>query len=96
MIKEYRKLKEFVPELDERFQVRYLILTFVSEHPLCGRRTLSSELEIKEREVRNEIQFLAQKGYLEVTPKGLLILPVGNNVIERFRTLFKKVKNKQK
>ena len=94
---------KLIPQVIELMERRYAILRQISLSEPIGRRTLSNILDISERVVRSETEFLKAQGLIDVAVSGMTITNEGNilldnlidvmNDIMGLSTLQDKVKN---
>ena len=70
------------PEIGELLEMRYKILaTIVNEAPI-GRRNLAQALDMSERQIRNEIEFLQNQKLLGVERQGVIVSELGKRTID--------------
>ncbi|WP_276208247.1 sugar-binding domain-containing protein [Gracilibacillus sp. YIM 98692] len=96
--------EKLFPDLLEVMQRRYKILHYIKLMQPIGRRSLSGYIDLKERIVRSEIEFLNQHGFIVVTSKGMQVTSDGDNILEKlipfmdeiseFRVLESEIKDK--
>ena len=75
--------KKLFPDLLNIMQRRYKILHFIQLMEPIGRRSLAEEMDMKERIVRSEIDFLNKQVCIEVTPKGMRVTKIGKDVLQQ-------------
>ncbi|WP_135556295.1 sugar-binding transcriptional regulator [Paenibacillus cymbidii] len=75
--------KKLLPDLTETLKTRYTILHHVLVSRVVGRRTLASSLDMTERVLRGEVEFLKEQGLLESDSAGMRITDAGSELIER-------------
>lgn len=85
--------KKLVPELISLAELRYTILRNIYYNQPVGRRTLANNIEESERQVRNELEFLRSRGWIEINRAGAAITPVGENFLGELDIYIKEVKN---
>src|SRR5699024_7501272 len=68
------------PDLLDVMQQRFNILKMIHILEPIGRRSLAEQIDLKERVVRNEIDFLTQQGLLQVTQKGVMLTNSGAEI----------------
>lgn len=73
------------PDLLDTMQKRYRILHTIHLLQPIGRRSLAEQINMKERVVRNELDFLTQQGLLNVSPKGVLLTNHGKEIMIALR-----------
>ncbi|MBN2259785.1 MAG: sugar-binding transcriptional regulator [Clostridiales bacterium] len=71
-----------VPETKEFFLRRYQLMKLIEIFGPIGRRSLSSKSNLSERQVRNDADFLKDKGMIIYQPDGMLISDKGISMIE--------------
>ena len=73
------------PDLLETMQKRYRILHTIHLLQPIGRRSLADQINMKERVVRTELDFLTQQSLLSVSPKGVTLTNHGNEIMTALR-----------
>ena len=63
--------QKLIPQVIELMERRYSILRQISLSEPVGRRTLSNILDISERVVRSETEFLKEQGLIDVAVSGM-------------------------
>jgi central glycolytic genes regulator len=81
--------KKLLPDLVEVMQKRYTILHLIMISRLIGRRTLASALNMTERVLRGEIDFLKAQGLLETDSSGMRLTDTGLQVLEEMEPMIK-------
>ncbi|OLS03842.1 sugar-binding transcriptional regulator [Tissierella creatinophila] len=81
-------IKKIVPEIDEVIQKRYTLLKFISYNQPIGRRTLSTKLSLKERNVRDEVEILRKQNLLKVDNMGMNITCEGKKVLDELNDIY--------
>lgn len=71
-----------VPETKEIFIRRYQLLKLIEAYGPIGRRNLSSKSNSSERQVRNDADFLKDKGILNYLSEGMVISDKGIDLLE--------------
>lgn len=84
--------QKIVPELIELLEKRYTILRAVYFNQPVGRRALSSQLDIGERIVRSEVNFLKNQGLLEINSMGMSVTSDGENIIDTLKVFIHELK----
>ncbi|MDA8227002.1 MAG: DeoR family transcriptional regulator [Desulfitobacterium hafniense] len=74
--------QKIVPELIELVERRYNILRYVHLEQPLGRRVLAARLELGERAVRNEVEFLKAQGLMTTDQAGMWITPEGEELLD--------------
>jgi central glycolytic genes regulator len=77
--------KKIVPEITELLERRYSILKSVYYNQPVGRRTISEELNIGERIVRAEVNFLKDQSLIEIKTGGMITTKQGEEVLEKLK-----------
>ena len=96
--------QKLIPQVIELMERRYSIIRQISLSEPVGRRTLSNILDISERVVRSETEFLKEQGLIDVAVSGMTITYEGIKLLDELKdvindvmglsTLQEKVKNK--
>lgn len=81
--------KKLLPDLVETMQKRYTILHLIMISRLIGRRTLATALNMTERVLRGEIDFLKAQGLLENDSLGMRITESGLQVLDEMEPMIK-------
>ncbi|MHA7965382.1 sugar-binding transcriptional regulator [Paenibacillus sp. CAU 1782] len=81
--------QQLVPELLEVMRKRYLILSQIMLSDIIGRRTLANALQMTERMLRAETEFLKEQGLLEIHPAGMVISEAGKMALEALEPMYK-------
>jgi central glycolytic genes regulator len=90
---DYIKLiKSIAPEVTDIVEKRYLILRTIYFHQPVGRRTVSSELGLGERIIRNEVNILKEQGLINIEVMGMYVTKEGKNLIEDLHEVYKDLK----
>lgn len=80
-------LHKIIPEGILALERRYEILKAVHYSEPIGRRVLSLNLNISERIIRTETDFLKQNGFIKVTSLGMEITSEGHNIVRELENL---------
>ncbi|MFS1514881.1 sugar-binding transcriptional regulator [Chengkuizengella sp. SCS-71B] len=83
--------KQLLPDLTEVLNKRYTILHHILLSGVVGRRTLASSLNMTERVLRAEVNFLKEQGLLEIETIGMRISDSGKELIEQLRPIMKEL-----
>ncbi|GAA5417171.1 central glycolytic genes regulator [Paraliobacillus ryukyuensis] len=75
--------RKLFPDLLDVIQRRYKILQFIQVLEPIGRRALAGHINMKERLVRSEIDFLNNQALIEVTSKGMHVTNSGYQLLEQ-------------
>lgn len=74
--------KKLIPQVVELMERRYSILRQISLSQPVGRRTLSNILDISERIIRSETEFLKEQGLITVAGLGMNVTLEGEKLLE--------------
>lgn len=85
-------LKRISPEIVDKIESRYLILRTIAYNQPIGRRLLSTKLNIKERAIRDEVNFLKEQGLLNIEIMGMYITEDGHSILEKLEDLYIELK----
>ncbi|MBZ9689022.1 sugar-binding transcriptional regulator [Clostridium estertheticum] len=88
--------QKVVPELIELLQKRYDILRVIYYDGPIGRRILANDMNISERIVRNEINFLKSQNLIEVNASGMFITTDGEEIINKLKGFIHEIKGLSK
>lgn len=92
-MEEILKLQQkIVPELIELLEKRYNILRTIYYNQPVGRRILANNLDLGERIVRTEINFLKSVNLIEVSTPGMTVTPEGEKIIEKLKSFIHEIK----
>jgi central glycolytic genes regulator len=83
--------KKLLPDLLSIMQKRYRILQYIRLTEPIGRRALSVALEITERVLRAEVDFLKEQGLLSITATGMSLTEEGQKVLFELEEMMKEV-----
>ncbi|MHB8170228.1 MAG: sugar-binding transcriptional regulator [Thermincolia bacterium] len=84
--------QKIVPELIELVERRHNILRNVGLEQPLGRRVLAARLQLGERAVRNEVEFLKAQGLMTTDQAGMWITPEGEELLEGLATYVRQLK----
>lgn len=79
--------KKLIPQAIELMERRYSILRQISLSEPIGRRTLSNTLEISERIIRSETEFLKEQGLIDVAVSGMTITKEGAELLDNLKDI---------
>lgn len=79
--------KKLIPQAIELMERRYSILRQISLSEPIGRRTLSNVLEISERIIRSETEFLKEQGLIDVAVSGMTITKEGSDLLDKLKDI---------
>lgn len=74
--------QRIVPELIELLQKRYTILRTIYFNGPIGRRALANQIDMGERIVRTEVNFLKNQGLIDINTMGMNITSDGEVIID--------------
>ncbi|AJA48888.1 central glycolytic genes regulator [Clostridium pasteurianum DSM 525 = ATCC 6013] len=85
-MQEVLKLQQkIVPELMDLLEKRYNILRAIYYNQPIGRRILANHLEIGERIVRTEINFLKKQNLINISTPGMTVTAEGEEIINKLK-----------
>ncbi|WP_297437395.1 sugar-binding transcriptional regulator [uncultured Clostridium sp.] len=88
--------KKIVPELVEVLEKRYSILRTINYNAPIGRRMLASKLELGERIVRTEVNFLKDMNLIEIGTPGMTVTSEGTEVLDDLKWFIHELKGLSK
>jgi central glycolytic genes regulator len=74
--------KRLLPDLTDVLKKRYTILHHISTTGVVGRRALATHLELTERVLRSEVDFLKEQGLLVTESSGMKLSEAGRKLLE--------------
>ncbi len=77
--------QKIVPELMDLLEKRYNILRAIYYNQPVGRRILANHLEMGERVVRTEINFLKKQNLINISTPGMSVTVEGEEVIDKLK-----------
>jgi central glycolytic genes regulator len=80
---------KLLPDLVEVMQKRYTILNLIMISRVVGRRTLAAAMNMTERVLRGEIEFLKAQGLLEIESLGMRVTDSGLQLLEEMEPMVK-------
>lgn len=83
--------KQLLPDLMDVMKKRYTILHHIMVSRVVGRRTLAHSLDMTERVLRSEVDFLKSQGLLEIESYGMRISPAGVELLEAMEPMVKEL-----
>lgn len=83
---------KIVPELVEVLEKRYNILRTIYYKQPIGRRILANDLNLGERIVRTEINFLKVQGLIEVNTPGMTVTQSGEELVNKLKDFIHEIK----
>ena len=84
--------QKLVPELVELLEKRYNILKTIYYNQPIGRRILANRLDIGERIVRSEVNFLKAQNLIEINTPGMTVTLDGEEVLEKLKNFIHEIK----
>ncbi|MET3683722.1 central glycolytic genes regulator [Alkalibacillus flavidus] len=81
--------QKLVPDLLEKMDARYHVLSMIAKTQPVGRRTLAERLNKTERQMRSEIEFLDEQQLISVTSKGMYVTRDGSDVLKAYHHVLK-------
>jgi len=75
-------LKKLVPKELQILRRRYRILKGIQRFQPIGRRALSDKINVSEKMIRTETEFLKKKGFLEASGAGMVLEAIGSQLLE--------------
>lgn len=83
--------KQLLPDLMDVMKKRYTILHHIMVSRVVGRRTLAQSLDMTERVLRSEVDFLKTQGLLEIESYGMRISASGEKLLEDMEPMAKEL-----
>lgn len=83
--------QKIVPEIVELLIKRYRILKNIYYNQPVGRRALSQVLDLGERVVRTEVNFLKDQGLIEIYSTGMMVTKEGENILESLEEMIHQI-----
>ncbi|WP_281658452.1 sugar-binding domain-containing protein [Halobacillus sp. Cin3] len=83
--------KKLFPDVLDVIQRRYQLLHYIQIMQPVGRRALAENVNLAERTVRSEVDFLNQQGAVEITSRGMHLSYEGQNILEQLAEFIKEV-----
>lgn len=84
--------QQLVPDLLDVMQKRYRLLQAVRIAGTAGRRTLAQSLDMTERVVRSEAEFLKERGLLDFSAAGMKMTETGMDVVRELEDMMLELK----
>lgn len=88
--------KQIVPELVDTLEKRYTILRTIYYNAPIGRRMLATKLNLGERIVRTEVNFLKEQNLIEISTPGMTVTSEGITVLEGLKGFIHELKGLSK
>ena len=83
---------QIVPELVQLLEKRYNVLRTIYYKQPIGRRILASDLNMGERIVRTEINFLKEQGLIEINIPGMTVTKQGEEIVNKLESFIHEIK----
>lgn len=83
--------RKLMPEINTLFQKRFRILQAIATFGPIGRRALAEQLNVMEREIRNETTVLGAQQLILIQQKGMICTEQGYEVLEQLYILFREL-----
>lgn len=83
--------KQLLPDLLDIMKERYTILHHIMVSGVVGRRTLAGALNMTERVLRSEVDFLKTQGLLEIETAGMRVSEAGRQLLEKIEPMVKEL-----
>ncbi|MDF2924791.1 MAG: hypothetical protein K0R57_3705 [Paenibacillaceae bacterium] len=83
--------KQLLPDLMDTMRKRYTILHHIMLSRVIGRRTLASTLDMTERVLRSEIDFLKAQGLLEIESFGMRVSVSGEQLLQAIEPMVREL-----
>ncbi|EYE89073.1 central glycolytic genes regulator [Fervidicella metallireducens AeB] len=83
--------QKIIPEMMELLDKRYQILKRIYYNQPIGRRALAQELNLGERIVRTEVNFLKIQGLVDINSIGMMVTKDGENILEELEDLIHEI-----
>lgn len=80
-----------MPEIDRLFQKRFRVLQALATFGPIGRRALVEQLQMTERDIRNETTVLSEQQLISIQKKGMICTPKGYEVLEQLSELHREL-----
>lgn len=84
--------QKIVPELIELLEKRYNILRTIYYNQPVGRRILANSVNLGERIVRTEINFLKSVNLIEISTPGMIVTAEGEKIIDKLKGFIHEIK----
>ena len=83
---------KIVPELVELLEKRYNILRTIYYKQPIGRRVLANDLNLGERIVRTEINFLKDQGLIDINTPGMTVTKDGEHIVNELQEFIHEIR----
>lgn len=83
--------KRILPDLVQVMQKRYLILQYINIMQPVGRRNLSVSLDLTERVLRSEVEFLKDQKLISMSGQGMTLTNEGKDILESLESVMRDI-----
>ena len=83
--------KRILPDLLQVMQKRYLILQYINVMQPVGRRNLSISLNLTERILRSEVEFLKDQNLISMSGQGMTLTKEGKDILESLDSVMRDI-----
>jgi len=83
--------KRILPDLLQVMQKRYLILQYINVMQPVGRRNLSVSLNLTERVLRSEVEFLKDQNLILMSGQGMTLTQEGKDILESLERVMRDI-----
>lgn len=83
--------KQLIPDLIDLLKKRYTVLNHILLMGTAGRRTLAASLDMSERVLRAETDFLKEQGLLRIESNGMTISSAGEELLASMEPMVKEL-----
>ncbi|WP_409290313.1 sugar-binding transcriptional regulator [Peribacillus sp. SCS-37] len=83
--------KKLLPDLMDVMQKRYQILRYIKLMQPVGRRNLAASLNLTERTLRAEVEFLKDQNLINILPSGMNVTDSGLVLLEKLNGVMREV-----
>ena len=83
--------KRILPDLLQVMQKRYLILQYINVMQPVGRRNLSVSLNLTERILRSEVEFLKDQDLISISVQGMTMTKAGKDILESLESVMRDI-----
>lgn len=83
--------EQLIPDLTDVLKKRYTILRHMQLMGVAGRRTLAAALDMSERVLRSETDFLKAQGLVEISSGGMRVSPSGRELLDAMEPMVKEL-----
>ena len=84
--------RKVVPEVLENMEKRYAILKEISLSSPIGRRMLAGKLNLSERVVRTDVEFLKEQNLINIDASGMFMTEEGFAILENLSSFISEIK----